>query len=169
MDRLLLGENIELAATWLIPALWPNVSRRQGCTCPLSAFAKFEQIALSGLAPVEKYQWCESWLVDCVITQQSKQNSAVFSKEVHMEGDSLCLPAAVTLLRPWLNGSVAICSGPRYRERISTVPISVISACIWLYMLHTPTTNTLLLEPGHERAALYHTYLRTYIYESCSL
>lgn len=49
--------------------------------------------------------------------QQSKQTSAVFSKEVHMEGDSLCLPAAVALLRPWLNRSVAICSGPRYRER----------------------------------------------------
>lgn len=68
-----------------------------------------------------------------------------------MEGDSLCLPAAVALLRPWLNGSVAICSGPRYRERNSTVPISVISVCIWLSMLYTPRTNTLLHRHGHEK------------------
>ena len=68
--------------------------------------------------------------MDCVITQHSKQSRAVFSKEVHMERDSLCVPAAVALLRPWLNGSVAICSGPRYREWNSTVPISVIS--VWI-------------------------------------
>lgn len=134
-----------------MPALWPNVRRTPGHTCPLSVFVKFEQIALHGLVPMEKYQWCESQLVDCVITQQSKQSSAVFSKEVHMDGDSLCLPAAVALLRPWLNGSVAICSGPRYKERNSAVPVSVISAWIWLYMLYTSTTNSLLHRRGYEK------------------
>ena len=99
-------------------ALRPRWSGRQGRSCPLSASVKFQQIALSGLVQMEKYRWCESQLVDCgTIPQQSKQSSAVFSKEVHMEGDSLCLPAAVALLRPWLNGSVAICSGPRHSER----------------------------------------------------
>lgn len=60
MDRLLLGENIELTATLLMPALRPNVSRRQGRTCPLSASVKFEQIALCGLLRMEKSQRCES-------------------------------------------------------------------------------------------------------------
>lgn len=68
----------------------------------------------------------ESQLVDCVaLPQWCKQSGVVFSKEVHMEGDSLCLPAAVALLRVWLNGSEAICSGPRYREQNSTSPILV--------------------------------------------
>lgn len=59
----------------------------------------------------------ESQLVDCVaLPQWCKQSGVVFSKEVHMEGDSLGLPAAVALLRVWLNGSEAICSGPRYRD-----------------------------------------------------
>lgn len=62
-----------------------------------------------------------------------------------MEGDSLCLPAAVALLRPWLNGSVAICFGPTYRERNCALPISVILVWIWLYKLYLLTTNTLLL------------------------
>lgn len=124
-------------------ALWLNVSRRQDSACPLSALVKSEQIGLHGLVWLEMYQWSESQLVDCAtLPRQSKQSSAVFSKEVHMEGDSLCLPAAVALLRPWLNGSVAICSGPRYREQNSTVPVSVMSVWIWLYMLYTLTTNT---------------------------
>lgn len=60
MDQLSFGESIELAATSLMPALRPNVNRGQGRTCPLSAFVKLEQIALCGLVPMEKYQWCES-------------------------------------------------------------------------------------------------------------
>lgn len=107
----------------------------------------FEQIAL-----MDWCEWCESQLVDCaILPQQSKQSRAVFSKEVHMEGDSLCLPAAVALLRPWLNGLVAICSGPRYREQNSTVPGSVMPVWIWLYMPYTLTTNTLLHRRWHQR------------------
>lgn len=45
---------IELRATLLMPALWLNVGRRQGHTCPLSALVKFEQMALCGLEPKEK-------------------------------------------------------------------------------------------------------------------
>ena len=56
----LLGENIELTATLLMPALRLNVSRRQGRTCPLSACVKFEQIALRGLVRTEKSQRSES-------------------------------------------------------------------------------------------------------------
>lgn len=102
---------------------------------------------------MDSYEWrniSESQLVDCVtLPQWCKQSGGVFSKEVHMEGDSLCLPAAVALLRVWLNGSEAICSGPRYREQNSTSPISVMSFWIWLY---TVTTNTLSCRRWLEQA-----------------
>lgn len=78
----------------------------------------------------------------CRRTAQQTEQGCVW-EEVHMEGDSLCLPAAVALLRPWLNGSAAICFGPTYRERNCALPISVILVWIWLYKLYLLTTNTL--------------------------
>lgn len=78
----------------------------------------------------------------CRRTARQTEQGCVW-EEVHMEGDSLCLPAAVALLRPWLNGSAAICFGPTYRERNCALPISVILVWIWLYKLYLLTTNTL--------------------------
>lgn len=115
-------------------------------------FVKFEQTAPA--VWMMKNKVLAVWVVGCgpgsTVPQKSKRSSAVFSKEVHMEGDSLCLPAAVALLRVWLNRSVAICSGPGYREQDCTVPISVMSVWIWLYMLFMLTTNTLLSSHGHK-------------------
>lgn len=66
-------------------------------------------------------------------------SAAMLPMPVHMDGDLLCLPAAVALLRTWLNRSEAICS--RYRARNWALPTSVILAWIWVCRLHTWTTN----------------------------
>lgn len=85
-----------------------------------------------GGALTEEHQPRESSLVDGGVARRLAYRSrgCVFSRQVHMEGDSLCLPAAVALLRPWLNGSAAICFGPACRERNCALPTSVI--VVWM-------------------------------------
>ncbi len=60
MDLLLFGESSRPTTTFVMLALGQNKSNRQGRTCPLSASVRLKQIALRGLAPMEKYQGCES-------------------------------------------------------------------------------------------------------------
>lgn len=85
-----------------------------------------------GGALTEEHQPRESSLVDGGVARclAYRSRGCVFSRQVHMERDSLCLPAAVALLRPWLNGSAAICFGPACRERNCALPTSVI--VVWM-------------------------------------
>lgn len=87
------------------------------------------------------------WVTTCGLchhTAEQTEQWCVFQGSAY-EGDSLCLSAAVAPLRPWLTGSVAICSGPRHSVQNCAVPIFLISFWIRRYVLSTSAANPLLI------------------------